>query len=94
MSHALKPADFKKLQISLINMAQHRECINTNQMMRGNRPQRASNSSDVDGNCWRLPAYNENGDYIEEYDSVDYEENAKMSKNAAPERKLLNVDFS
>ena len=89
MSHALKPADFKKLQISLINMAQHRECT---KQMRG--PQRASTSSDVDGNCWRLPAYNENGDYIGEYDYEDYDENAKMSKNAAPERKLLNVGFS
>merc|ERR1712136_278624 len=49
-SRALKEADFSKIKISLLNMAQHRECYNDKRHQRSEK-------------CWNLPSFDNYDQY-------------------------------
>ena len=67
VTRKLTANDFRNVKMSLMNMAQHRECYTNSQ----HRP-----SED----CWRLPTYDPRGNYIMDYDSEDYEEQVQLCK--------------
>ena len=67
-SHALTAADFKQLEISLINMAQHRECYE-------------SPDHPISPNCWKMPSFDEHGSYEYDYDE-EYNEVIQFCKLA------------
>ena len=65
-SSMLIGSDFKKMEISLINMAQHRECYE-------------SETHPISEDCWRMPVFTNNGQYDYEYDD-SYNEVVKYCK--------------
>jgi len=61
VSRPLDEADFAKIKISLLNMAQHRECYNDKRHQRSEK-------------CWNLPSFDNYDQYETDYDSSDYQE--------------------